>query len=89
MDLGEIWWEGVEWMYLAQDRNQNMVINLWVMWKAGNIFTSWMTISFLRRTLLHGVSLLIIQTQYHILSTLVHSNKSRIAQLVQWLSYGW
>jgi hypothetical protein len=35
MDLREIGWEGVEWMNLAQNRNQwhavvNTVINLWV-----------------------------------------------------------
>jgi hypothetical protein len=22
MDLSEIWWEGVDWIYLAQDRNR-------------------------------------------------------------------
>jgi hypothetical protein len=22
MDLGEVWWEGVDWMHLAQDRDQ-------------------------------------------------------------------
>jgi hypothetical protein len=35
MDLTEIWWEGVEWMHLAQDRNQwqaivNTVKKCWV-----------------------------------------------------------
>jgi len=35
MDLREIWWEGVDWMHLAQDRDQwqalvKMVMNLWV-----------------------------------------------------------
>jgi len=34
MDLREIGWEGVEWMHLAQDRDQlqavvNTVMNLW------------------------------------------------------------
>jgi len=32
--LREIWWEGVDWIYLSQDRDQwlaivHMVINLW------------------------------------------------------------
>jgi len=35
MDLREIGWEGVDWMFLAQDRVQwwalvNTVMNLWV-----------------------------------------------------------
>jgi hypothetical protein len=35
MDLRETDWEGVNWIHLAQDRDQwqavvNMVINLWV-----------------------------------------------------------
>jgi hypothetical protein len=35
MDLREIWQKGVDWMRLAQDRDQwqalvNMVMNLWV-----------------------------------------------------------
>jgi hypothetical protein len=33
MDLREIWWEGVDWMHVAQDRDQrrdivNTVMNL-------------------------------------------------------------
>jgi hypothetical protein len=36
MDLGEIGWEGVEWIHLAQDRYRwqavmNTVMNLWVL----------------------------------------------------------
>jgi hypothetical protein len=54
MDLTEIGWESVDWMYLAQDRDQwwavvNTVINLRVPWKARNFLTSWVTISFWRR----------------------------------------
>jgi hypothetical protein len=35
MDLREIGWEGVEWMHVAQDKDQwqplvNMVMDLWV-----------------------------------------------------------
>jgi hypothetical protein len=34
-NLKEIWWVGVDWMHLVQDRDQwrvlvNMVMNLWV-----------------------------------------------------------
>jgi hypothetical protein len=36
MDLREIWWEAVDYMHLAQDREQRMtvvntVMNLWVL----------------------------------------------------------
>jgi hypothetical protein len=45
MDLTEIRWEVVEWIYLAEDRNQwqavvNMVMNIWVLQKVGNFLTS-------------------------------------------------
>jgi hypothetical protein len=33
----------------------NTVMNIWVPWKVGNFLTSWVTISFSRMTLLHGV----------------------------------
>jgi hypothetical protein len=41
MDLREVWWEGVNWMDLAQDRDQwravvNTVMNLLVPLKACN-----------------------------------------------------
>jgi hypothetical protein len=34
MDLMEVWWEGLDWMHIAQGRDQwqalvNMVMNLW------------------------------------------------------------
>jgi hypothetical protein len=36
MDLGEIGWDGMDWIELAQDKNQwrvlvNRVMNLWVL----------------------------------------------------------
>jgi hypothetical protein len=45
MDLREIRWEGVDWIHLAQDRDQlwilvNTVMNLRVPKKAGNFLTS-------------------------------------------------
>jgi len=56
MDLKEIGWEGVDWIHLAQDRDQwradvNMVMCLQVLQKPGNFST----VSF-SRTLHHGVS---------------------------------
>jgi hypothetical protein len=41
--LGEIGWEGVDWMHLAQDRDQwqglvNTEMDLWFPRKAGNLF---------------------------------------------------
>jgi hypothetical protein len=58
--IREIWWEGVDWMHVAQDRNKwrdvvNTVMNLRVPRKAGNFLTSCVTISFSRRTLPYGV----------------------------------
>jgi hypothetical protein len=51
----------VDWMHLTQDRDQwwavvNTVMNLQVLQQAGNFFTSLVTVSFLTRTLLLGVS---------------------------------
>jgi hypothetical protein len=50
----------VDWMHLAQDREERWVVvhtvmNLQVPQKVGNSLTSWVTISFSRRTLLHVV----------------------------------
>jgi hypothetical protein len=58
MYLSEIVWEGVDWMNVSQGRDQwwavvNTVINFRVPQKAGNLLTSWVIISFSRRTLLH------------------------------------
>jgi len=50
MDVKEIRWEVVDWMHLAQDRNQ---------WRAlvnTVLETSWVCVSFSRSTLLHGVN---------------------------------
>jgi hypothetical protein len=61
MDLGEIGWDGMNWIDLAQDRNQwmalvNMVMNLQVLENAGNFLSSWTTGSFSRRAQLHDIS---------------------------------
>jgi len=45
MDLKEIGWKGVDWMCVAQDRDQwwslvNMVMNLCIPLKAGSFLTS-------------------------------------------------
>jgi hypothetical protein len=58
MDLRKIGWEGVDWMHMAQNRDQwqalvTTAINLQVQ-KKQNIFR--LTISFSRRTLFHGIS---------------------------------
>jgi hypothetical protein len=44
MDLRGIWWEGVAWIHLSQDRDQwravlNVVMKFWVP-KTGNLLTS-------------------------------------------------
>jgi hypothetical protein len=67
LDLKEIGIDGVNWIQLARDRDQRRaflktVMNLWVPYKAGNFLTSWVTISFWRRTLLRGVSYIVCVT---------------------------
>jgi hypothetical protein len=55
MDLREIGWRGVDWIQVAQNRDQwqalmDTELNLWFPLKSGNFLTSYMTISFSRRT---------------------------------------
>jgi hypothetical protein len=62
MDLKEIVSEGVDWNVLAKDRNKwwtvfNAVMNLRVPQNAGNFLSRRGTVSFSRRTLLHGASI--------------------------------
>jgi len=57
MDFREIGWKTVDWIYLAQDRDQwravvNVVMNLGGAQKTGNFLPGLVTISFSRRTLL-------------------------------------
>jgi hypothetical protein len=59
VDLMDMGWEVVDWKYLAQDRDQwrplvNMVMNL-RLHKKGKISCLGETVSFPRRTVLHGV----------------------------------
>jgi hypothetical protein len=60
MDLGEIRWEGVDRLHLAQDKDRwralvNISMNLRVPQKAGKL-TSYVTIRFSRKTLPYEVS---------------------------------
>jgi hypothetical protein len=62
MDLREIGWEGADWIRLDLDMDQwrdlvNMIMNLKVPKKAGNVLTIQVTISF-SRSLLHAISFL-------------------------------
>jgi hypothetical protein len=61
MDLREMGWGGMDWIDLAQDRDQwralvNTVMNLWVPLNVGKFLSGCATCGFSRRTQLHGVS---------------------------------
>jgi hypothetical protein len=54
-------WNGVDWIHLAQDKDQwwalvNTVMAFLVPRKAGNSLTRWATVSFPRRTVFYAVS---------------------------------
>jgi hypothetical protein len=58
MDLGEIEWDGMDWIDLAEDRDQwralvNTVVNLRVPYNAGKFLSSCTIGSFSRRAQLH------------------------------------
>jgi hypothetical protein len=58
MDLGEVGWDGVDWIDLAQDRDRwrayvNAMMNLQVPYNAGKFSSSCTIGSFSRRAQLH------------------------------------
>jgi hypothetical protein len=58
MDLREIGWDGMDWINVAQDRDQcralvNAVMNLWVPQNAGNFLSSCTIGGFSRKAQLH------------------------------------
>jgi hypothetical protein len=61
MNLREIGWGGIDWIGLAQNRDQwralvNTVINLWVPLNVGKFLSSCTTGGFSRKAQLHGVT---------------------------------
>ena len=65
MDLQDVGCGFMDWIGLAQDRDRwwtlvSAVMNLRVPWNAGNFLTSCKPVSFSRRTLHHGESIIII-----------------------------
>jgi hypothetical protein len=61
MDHREIGEGGMDWIHLAQDRDQwrafvNTVMNLWVPQNVGKLLSSGATVGFSRRAQLHRVS---------------------------------
>jgi hypothetical protein len=58
MDLSKIGWDSMDWIDLAQNRDQwrallSMVMNLWVPQNAGKFLSSCTIVSFSRRAQLH------------------------------------
>ena len=63
MGLEEVGCEGMDWLDLAQEMDRwkafvNAVMNLRVPYNMGKLLTSWKTVRFSRRTLLHGVGII-------------------------------
>jgi hypothetical protein len=61
VDLKEIGWGGMDWINVAQDRNQrsgpvNTVMNLWVPQNVGKLLSNCTTGNFTRRSQLHEVN---------------------------------
>jgi hypothetical protein len=90
MYLREIEWGGMDWIDLAQDRDQwralaNTVMNLWVPQNAGKFLYSCITGGFSRRARLHGVSCLnsqklcILPTNcIHVIHTILQDKQARL-----------
>jgi hypothetical protein len=60
MDLGEKGWGGMDWIHMAQDRDQrrdifNTDMNIQVAYSVGKFLNSRATGGFSRKTQLHGV----------------------------------
>jgi hypothetical protein len=70
MNLREIGWEGMDWIDLAQDRDQwralmnNMVMNLRILQRAGNFLNSCTTSVFSKRTRISEVSYCVEENQF-------------------------
>jgi hypothetical protein len=61
MDLREIRWVGVDWIDMAQDKDQwralvKTVLNLRVLYNVEKVLSSYVTGGFSKRTQLHGVN---------------------------------
>jgi hypothetical protein len=60
MDLGEIGWDGVDWIELTEDRDRwralvNTVMNLRVSYNVGKFMNNYATCGISRKTQIHGV----------------------------------
>jgi len=60
VDLQEIAWKDLDWIYLVQDRDKwwallNILMNRWVSQSSGNFLANCWTVSFWKRHTFHGV----------------------------------
>jgi hypothetical protein len=89
MDIKEIVWEGVDWIHVAQERNQwrllvNTVMNYRVLWKSGKFLSMWVTVSFSRRILFQDVSFVSSRTLVLLVKYSVYLSKFKTDTSSNW-----
>jgi hypothetical protein len=82
---------GMDWIDLAQDRNRwralvNAAMNHRAPYNAGNFLTSWEPVSFLRRTVLNGVSKYISK---HCIKRSARKERLNFVESRQFLDFCW
>jgi hypothetical protein len=81
-------WEGLDWIYPAQDKDQcrtllNTIMNLLIRYNAGNCFTSWVTVIFSRRTLICGLNLVRLTTSVNMIYYICLFSHSKLESVIK------